>query len=87
MLSVSKDKINSLFEAIAKTKTLYLPVDNASGKANFEKWQKGTKLSSALKTVRSAKDFFFPKTEKMVGYKIENGKKVRVAKKTGAVID
>ncbi|MBQ4014083.1 MAG: 4Fe-4S ferredoxin, partial [Treponema sp.] len=73
MLSVSKDKINSLFEAIAKTKTLYLPVDNASGKANFEKWQKGTKLSSALKTVRSAKDFFFPKTEKMVGYKIENG--------------
>ena len=73
MLSVSKDKIDSLFEAIAKTKTLYLPVDNASGKANFEKWQKGTKLSAALKTVRSAKDFFFPKTEKMVGYKIEDG--------------
>ena len=37
MLSVSKDKINSLFEAIEKDKTLYLPVDNASGKANFEK--------------------------------------------------
>ena len=73
MLSVSKDKINSLFEAIAKDKTLYLPVDNASGKANFEKWQKGTKLSEALKTVRSAKDFFFPKTEKMVGYKVEAG--------------
>lgn len=73
MLSVSKDKINSLFEAIAKDKTLYLPVDNVSGKANFEKWQKGTKLSEALKTVRSAKDFFFPKTEKMVGYKVEAG--------------
>ncbi len=73
MLSISKDKIDSLFEAIASTKALYLPVDNSSGKANFEKWSKGTKLSGALKTVRSAKDFFFPKTEKMVGYKIDAG--------------
>lgn len=73
MLSISKDKIDSLFEAIASGKDLYLPVDNSSGKANFEKWQKGTKLSGALKTVRSAKDFFFPKTEKMVGYKVEDG--------------
>ena len=73
MLSISKSKIDSFFETIAKDKTLYLPVNNSSGKANFEKWQKGTKLSDALRTVRSAKDFFFPKTEKMVGYKIEAG--------------
>ena len=73
MLSIQKDKIDSLFEAIAQGRTLYLPVDNTSGNANFEKWQSGKKLSAALKTVRSAKDFFFPKTERLVNYKIQDG--------------
>lgn len=73
MLTIKKDKIDSLFEAIAKSKTLYLPVDNNSGKANFEKWENGKKLSSALKTTRSAKNFFFPKTECLVKYKITDG--------------
>lgn len=73
MLSIQKDKIDSLFEAIAQGRTLYLPVDSTSGNANFEKWQSGKKLSAALKTVRSAKDFFFPKTERLVNYKIQDG--------------
>ena len=38
---------------------------------------KGIKLSENLKTTRSAKDFFFPKTEHMVSYEI-NGKEVKV---------
>ena len=66
MLSISAEKIDSLFELIGSKQPLYLPVDNTSGKADFKKWEKGVKLSSALKTVRSAKDFFFPKAEKMV---------------------
>ena len=77
MLSISADKIDSLFESIASSYNLYLPVDNVSGKAEFEQWEKGKKLSSALKTVRSAKDFFFPKVENLVNYKRE-GKSITV---------
>ncbi|MDD7534643.1 MAG: 4Fe-4S dicluster domain-containing protein [Treponema sp.] len=77
MLSIAKDKIDSLFELIGSAQPLYLPVDNNSGKADFAKWEKGTKLSESLKTTRSAKDFFFPKTEHMVSYEL-NGKEVKV---------
>lgn len=77
MLCVSKDKIDSIFELIASKQSLYLPVDNNSGKADFKKWEKGVKLSEKLKTVRSAKDFFFPKTEHMVSYQM-NGKEITV---------
>lgn len=77
MLSLSAEKIDGFFKAVAVSKNLYIPVDNTSGKANFQKWSEGTKLSSQLKTVRSAKDFFFPKTENLVNYKID-GKSVTV---------
>lgn len=77
MLSISSEKINELFEAIAAINDLYLPVDTAEGKADFKKWTKDSKLSSNLKTVRSAKDFFFPKTEHMVSYQM-NGTEITV---------
>lgn len=77
MLSIAKDKIDSLFELIGSKQPLYLPVDNNSGKADFAKWQKGTKFSEKLKTTRSAKDFFFPKTEHLVSYEM-SGKEVKV---------
>ena len=77
MLSISQDKIDSLFALIGEKQPLYLPVDNDSGRADFKKWEKGVKLSSNLKTVRSAKDFFFPKTEHMVTYEM-NGKEIKV---------
>lgn len=77
MLSIAKDKIDSLFELIGSKQPLYLPVDNNSGKADFAKWQKGTKLSEKLKTTRSAKDFFFPKTEHLVSYEM-SGNEVKV---------
>ena len=77
MLSISADKIDSLFELVGSKQPLYLPVDNTSGKADFKRWEKGSKLSSALKTVRSAKDFFFPKTEHMVSYQV-SGKEITV---------
>lgn len=77
MLSIPESKINDLFALIAGKEALYIPVDNSSGKANFEKWENGKSLSKALKTVRSAKDFFFPKTENLVNLKLE-GKHVTV---------
>ena len=40
MLSISADKIDSLFELIGSKKSLYIPVDNTSGKADFQKWEK-----------------------------------------------
>lgn len=77
MFSIQENKIDSLFALIDKSGPLYIPVDSAEGKADFKKWQNGTKLSSALKTVRSAKDFFFPKTEHLVNYEM-NGKEISV---------
>ena len=77
MYSLPLDKIDSLFEAIAKNQKLYIPVTNSSGKANYEEWKAGKKLSEELKTIRSVKDFFFPKTEHMVTYKVI-GKEIEV---------
>lgn len=77
MLSISSDKIDSLFALVSEKSSLYLPVTNENGKADFKKWEKGVKLSSNLKTVRSAKDFFFPKTEHMVSYELK-GKEIKI---------
>ena len=77
MLSISSDKIDALFQAVAASYKVYLPVDDDAGKANFKPWTEGAKLSSNLKTIRSAKDFFFPKTEHMVSYQ-RSGKEIVV---------
>ena len=69
--------LDSFFAAVAKTKALYLPVDNASGKADYQQWQEGTVMSNALNTTRSAKDFFFPQTESLMDFKME-GKSIEV---------
>ena len=76
MRKISLDKLDTLFSAIAKANTLYLPVDTKAG-AKFEKWEVGTKPSDALNTVRSAKDFFFPQTENLMDFKVE-GKNIEV---------
>ena len=76
MRKISLEKLDSLFSAIAESNVLYLPVDTKTG-AKFEKWENGKKLSNALNTVRSAKDFFFPQTENLMDFKVE-GKKIEV---------
>ena len=77
MKLLSLTKLNDLFAAIAAKQALYLPVDNASGKADYQQWQEGTVMSTALNTTRSAKDFFFPQTENLMEFKME-GKKIDV---------
>lgn len=77
MLSISSEKIDTLFSLIAKDGPLYIPVTNETGNSDFRQWKEGVKLSENLKTVRSAKDFFFPKTEHLVSYQM-NGKEVKI---------
>lgn len=70
VLSILQENIQKLFAAVDSKMPLYLPVKNSSGKSDFARWTEGATMSDALKTVRSAKDFFFPKTERLVDYKV-----------------
>ena len=77
MRKCSLDKINLVFAEIAKNTELYLPVDQTDGSAAYKKWEEGTAWSSALNTVKSPKDFFFPQTEDLIRFKTE-GKNIEV---------
>jgi len=77
MVKLPVTKLNDFFAAVAAAKSLYLPVDNSAGQADYRKWEPGTSMSEALNTVRSAKDFFFPQTENIVDFKI-SGKNIEV---------
>ena len=70
---VSLAKLDEFFSAIAHSERLYLPVDTAAG-AEYKEWAEGTKWSDALNTVRSAKDFFFPQTENLMDFKMQDKK-------------
>lgn len=76
MRKISLDKLDLLFSEIASSQTLYMPVDTNGG-AKFEKWDSSKTLSSALNTVRSAKDFFFPQTENLMDFKTQ-GKMIEI---------
>ncbi|MBE6648945.1 MAG: 4Fe-4S ferredoxin [Ruminococcaceae bacterium] len=69
MFKCSLEKNQNLFAEIAKNAKLYLPVDNADGSASYGEWSEGVKWSDALNTAKSAKDFFFPQTEDLMGFK------------------
>ena len=77
MKKLSLNKLNDLFAAVAEKQSLYLPVDNKAGQAEFCAWEQGVEMSRALNTTRSAKDFFFPQTENMMEFKVE-GKKIEL---------
>ena len=70
MRKISLDRLDALFAAISKAYTLYIPTDTKAG-AKFEKWDGEGRLSDALNTVRSPKDFFFPQTENLMDFKVE----------------
>ncbi len=77
MRKCSLEKIDSIFAEIAKSFKLYLPVDDKDGKAKYSEWTEGVKWSNALNTVRSPKDFFFPQTEDLMGFKC-SGKNIEI---------
>ena len=85
MIKISREKLNSVFEAISKDKELFLPIVKA-GETNYGKYAEGVEVNlQALKTVKSAKDFFFPQSEDMMKFKVEGNKieikDIREAKK------
>ena len=77
MRKCSLTNLDALLRTMADTAAVYLPVDGSDGRAHFTKWEDGVKMSEALNTVRSAKDFFFPQTENLVDFKME-GKNIEV---------
>jgi heterodisulfide reductase subunit C len=77
MVKLPVTKLNDFFAAVSAAKSLFLPVDNSAGQAEFQKWAPGVALSGALNTTRSAKDFFFPQTENIVDFKLD-GKNIEV---------
>lgn len=70
MKKIATSELHSLLAAIAWNRKLYIPVDDASGQSQFTLWKNGMPLSKALNTIRSAKDFFFPQVENLMGFKV-----------------
>jgi len=68
---------DALFYEISKNAKLYIPVDLEQGRVAYKEYAKDLKMSDALKTDRSAKDFFFPQTETLMAFKAQ-GKNIEV---------
>ncbi len=68
MKKISMAKITELFAAINATQSVYAPIEKAN-QVNFAKWEDGAALRlDELKTVKSAKDLFFPQVEDIVKF-------------------
>ncbi len=75
-MKLCKDVV-ALYDAIAALQDFYLPVSDGTT-TDFRKYESGVNVNlGALKTVRSAKDFFFTQTETLMGFKVE-GKSIEV---------
>lgn len=77
MKQLSFGALDRFFEKISQTAKLYLPIEKA-GQVNFDLWAPGeTVRLDALKTVRSAKDVFFPQVENLVQFR-RSGKCIEI---------
>ncbi|MCI9490820.1 4Fe-4S dicluster domain-containing protein [Lachnospiraceae bacterium 48-42] len=77
MYKIAKENLSALFQKIAESFELYLPVKTA-GQTNFAAWNADAEADlDTLKTVKSAKDAFFPQSEGLYTVKKE-GKKMSV---------
>ena len=77
MKKLPVSKLQELFQAINAQQELYIPADDASGQARYQRYTDGMEMTKALNTVRSAKDFFFPQTENLVDFKVK-GKEIEI---------
>ncbi len=81
MYKIAKENLSALFQLIAEKQELYLPVKTA-GQTNFGAWSKDAEVDlDTLKTVKSAKDAFFPQSEGLYTVKKE-GKKMSIKPET-----
>ena len=77
MKKIAMASLNALFAKIAADKKLYLPIEKA-GKVDFYEWNEGESVRlDALKTVKSAKDVFFPQVENLLKFRVE-GKSIEI---------
>jgi ferredoxin len=72
MLTLKENQLDEFFALIEKKRELYLPVENKTGKSEYKRWADGDKYSTALRTVKSAKNFFFAKSENLYDLKMDN---------------
>ena len=78
MKKISMNSLNALFAAIAENQKLYLPIEKA-GQVDFYEWDENEKVRlDVLKTVRSAKDVFFPQVEDLIKFRME-GKAISIS--------
>ena len=75
MKKILLTELEGFFGKLQETAKLYIPTDNENGQAYFKEYEEGMTLSTQLNTVRSAKDFFFPQVENLVGFKV-TGKEI-----------
>ncbi len=78
MYKIAKEKLPSLFAAVAAQMDLYLPVKK-NGQVNYGIWSKEEEIAlDALTTVTSPKDIFFPQSETLYNCCLEE-KKLTIA--------
>lgn len=74
MYKILKSDLPKLYAEIAKANDLFLPVKTA-GQTNFGLWTESAEADiDILKTVKSAKDIFFPQSENLYKVRREEGK-------------
>jgi len=69
--------LNSLFARLAEGRKLYLPIEKA-GVVDYFEWNANEKVRlDVLKTVKSAKDVFFPQVEDLLNFRMQ-GKSIEI---------
>ena len=77
MYQIAKEKLPELFRKITQTQELYLPVETC-GQVNYAPWSEDANVDlDTLKTVKSAKDAFFPQSENLYTC-YRDGKKISI---------
>ena len=77
MYKIAKDRLPELYAAVSAVKNIYLPVENAN-QCLFEKYEDGCNVNiDCLKTVKSAKELFFPQSENLISFKV-SGKNIDI---------
>ena len=84
MKKLPLSSLNELFAQISALQQLYIPADDAAGRAAFTPWQEGLTLTNQVNTIRSAKDVFFPQVEQMVKFR-RSGKKISFVEEESSV--
>ena len=77
MYKIAKENLSALFQKIAETNELYLPIKTA-GQVNFGVYTDGAEVDiDTLKSVKSPKDVFFPQSENLYTCS-KDGKKIKI---------